>query len=189
MSAIEVRAFFEAVAADWDTMRLAYYDERVIDTLSDRIGLDGSQTVLDVGTGTGFVAAGLAPHASKVLALDYSPAMLDVARRNLAELGVDNVDFIESDLGTLPLADQSVDAAVANMVVHHVAEPAAMLREMARVTRRGGWVAVTDEVEHPFEWMRAEHADVWLGFSEDQVQGFFGSARLVNYGYGTLGSQ
>lgn len=189
MNAREVREFFEAVAADWDTMRLAYYDERVIETLTDLIQLDGSQTVLDVGTGTGFVAAGLAPDARRVLALDYSPAMLDVARRNLFELEVDNVEFLESDLAALPLADGSVDAAVANMVVHHAEEPVAMLSEMARVTRPGGWVAITDEVEHPYEWMRAEHADRWLGFTVDQVAGFFDSARLVRYGYATLGSQ
>ncbi len=64
-----------------------------------------------------------------------------------------------------------------------------MVTEMARVTRAGGWVAVTDEIEHAYEWMRSEHADVWLGFTEDQVRGCFGSARLVNYGYATLGSQ
>lgn len=189
MDTTDVKTFFEAVAADWDTMRLAYYDERVIGTLADRIGLDGSETVLDVGTGTGFVAAGLASHARRVVALDQSPAMLDVARRNLAELEIDNVELAEADLVTLPIADGAVDAAVANMVLHHVEEPAAMLSEMARVTRPGGWVAITDEVEHPYEWMRTEHADVWLGFTEDQVEGFFGSARLANYGYATLGSQ
>lgn len=189
VTASEVRAFFEEVASDWDTMRLAYYDERVIETLSDRIGLDGSQTVLDVGTGTGFVAAGLAPHACQVLAFDHSPAMLGVARQNLVQLGIDNVELAEADLAKLPLADGSVDAAVANMVLHHVVDPAAMLTEMVRVTRQGGWVAITDEVKHRYEWMRDEHADVWLGFSEDQVQGFFGSARLVKYGYAPLGSQ
>jgi len=189
VTATDVKAFFEEVASDWDTMRLTYYDERVIETLSDRIGLDGSQTVADVGTGTGFVAAGLAPHACKVLAFDHSPAMLDVARRNLAEFGLDNVELCQADLAMLPLPDGAVDAAVANMVLHHVEDPAAMLTEMARVTRRGGWVAITDEVEHRYEWMRDEHADVWLGFSEAQVEGFLGSARLVKYGYAPLGSQ
>ncbi len=189
VTASEVQAFFEEVASDWDTMRLAYYDERVIETLRKQIELDGSQTVLDVGTGTGFVAAGLAPHARKILAFDHSPAMLAVARQNLVQLGIDNVELAEADLAKLPLADGSVDAAVANMVLHHALDPAAMLSEMARVTRPGGWVAITDEVEHRYEWMRDEHADVWLGFQEDLVQGFFGSARLVKYGYAPLRSQ
>lgn len=50
-------------------------------------------------------------------------------------------------------------------------------------------IAITGEVEHPYEWMHAAHADVWLGFTEDQIEGCFGSARLVDYGYATLGSQ
>jgi ArsR family transcriptional regulator len=189
VSASDVRAFFEAVAADWDTMRLAYYDERVIETLADRIGLDGPQTVVDVGTGTGFVAAGLAPYAHQVLGFDESLAMLDVARGNLAELEIGNVDLAQADFADLPLADGSVDAAVANMVLHHAEDPGAVLAEMARVTRSGGWVAITDAAEHSYEWMRSEQADVWLGFTEDQVEGFFGSARLVRYGYAPLGSQ
>jgi hypothetical protein len=49
--------------------------------------------------------------------------------------------------------------------------------------------AITDEIEHPYEWMRTEHADLWLGFSSDQVEGFFGDARLQHYGYAPLGTQ
>ena len=100
MDASAVRSFFEAVAADWDTMRLAYYDERVIETMADAIGLNGTQTVVDVGTGTGFVAAGLAPRSDRVIALDHSPAMLDVARRNLGDLGIDNVSSVRATSGT-----------------------------------------------------------------------------------------
>jgi ubiquinone/menaquinone biosynthesis C-methylase UbiE len=189
MDASTIRAFFDEVASDWDTMRLAYYDERVIEQLAARTHLDGSQTVVDVGTGTGFVAAGLASQSARVIALDNSAGMLDVARANLDSLGVRNVDLGEADFTSLPLRDGSVDAAVANMVMHHAEQPAAMLAEMARVTRPGGWVAVTDEVEHPYEWMRTEHADVWLGFDEAQVAGFFGEARLAEYGYAPLGMQ
>jgi ubiquinone/menaquinone biosynthesis C-methylase UbiE len=189
MDAAQVKQFFEDVASEWDSMRLAWYDERVIEELARRVQLKRSSTVLDVGTGTGFVAAGLAPRVARVVAVDHSPAMLEMANHNLRELGIANVALRDADIGRLPLPADSVDAAVANMVLHHVEDPAAVLREMVRVTRPGGWVAVTDAVEHPYEWMRTEHADVWLGFREDQVAGFFAAARLQHYGYAPLGTQ
>jgi ArsR family transcriptional regulator len=189
MDAAEVKAYFERVSREWDSMREAWYDERVIDELARRARLNRSSVVLDVGTGTGFIACGLAPLAGQVLAVDHSPAILAVARENLRKLGVANVELREGDLARLPLRTDSVDAAVANMVLHHAENPAAMLKEMGRVTRPGGWIAVTDEVEHRYEWMRTEQADIWLGFSEEQVAGFFGAARLHQYGYSSLGMQ
>ncbi len=189
MNTSDVKSFFEAAATHWDAMRLTYYDERVIETIAEAIAIEETQTVLDVGTGTGFIAAGLATRAARVVAIDNSPAMLDVARDNLAQLGIDNVELREGDLTQLPLDDDSIHAAVANMVLHHTEDPAGMLAEMSRVVRPGGWVAITDAVEHPYEWMRTEQADIWLGFTPEQVEGFFGSARLARYGYATLGSQ
>jgi ubiquinone/menaquinone biosynthesis C-methylase UbiE len=98
-----------------------------------------------------------------VIAIDNSPAMLDVARDHLAQLGIDNVEVREGDLTQPPLNDDSIDAAVANMVLHHAEDPTGMLAEMTQVARPGGWVAITDAVEHPYEWMRTEQADIWLG--------------------------
>ncbi len=173
-------------------MRLAYYDESVIEEMARRSGANGSgrsMSVVDVGTGTGFVAAGLASRVERVVGVDSSPAMLDRARRNLDSLDISNVDLVEGDIFALPLAGESVDAAFANMVLHHAEAPAAMLAEMARVVRPGGAVVVTDEVEHPYEWMRHEHADVWLGFTEGQVKRFFTGAGLETYGYESLGMQ
>jgi len=161
----------------------------VIERMTAVSGADPGMTVADVGTGTGFVAAGIAPRVGRVLALDNSPAMLDVARKNLAELGIANVDLLEGDVRALPLDSASVDAAFANMVLHHPEDPGAMLREMARVAKPGGVVAIVDEVEHPYGWMREEHADVWLGFGERQVEGFFSEAGLMGYGYEWLGMQ
>ena len=190
MDAESVQKFFERVATDWDTMRLAYYDERVIEKMAEVSGVDENSEVADVGTGTGFVAAGLAPRVKRVVGIDSAPAMLEVARKNLRALGASNVDLVVGDAARLPLEDGSVDAAFANMVLHHALDPAAMLREMARVVRPGGAVAITDEVEHPYVWMRDEHADVWLGFGREQVERFFGSAGLSEgYGYESLGMQ
>jgi ArsR family transcriptional regulator len=115
--------------------------------------------------------------------------MLEVARKNLGELGISNVELLVGDVSALPLEEVSVDAAFANMVLHHAEDPEAMIREMARVVKPGGVVAIVDEVEHPYGWMREEHADVWLGFQKKQVEVFFREAGLTGYGYESLGMQ
>lgn len=189
MDSVEVKEFFERVSGDWDQMRSSFYNEGVIDALVQHGEVGSVSTVLDVGTGTGFVAAGLAPHVAAVIGVDSSPAMLGVAASNLAALGATNSTLIEGAVDALPLTDDSVDAAVANMVLHHAPAPTAMLTEMARVVRPGGMVAITDEVEHPYEWMRTEQADLWLGFPERDVARHFAAARLVDYGYASLGMQ
>jgi ubiquinone/menaquinone biosynthesis C-methylase UbiE len=190
MDAQAVKEFFDSVASEWDHMRATFYNAGVIDALAEHTALRPTTTTLvDVGTGTGFVAAGLASRARRVCGVDHSPAMLTVARENLDALEIDNVTLVEGALDDLPLADNSVDAAVANMVLHHAPEPTAMLTEMARVVRPGGWVAITDEIEHPYEWMRWEQADIWLGFTDADIATFFADAHLTEYGYASLGMQ
>jgi ubiquinone/menaquinone biosynthesis C-methylase UbiE len=115
--------------------------------------------------------------------------MLDVARTNFEALSIGNVELRLGEITALPLPSDSIDAAFANMVLHHAEDPEAMLREMARVVRPGGAVIITDEIEHPYAWMREEHADVWLGFGKEQVEGFLQGARLTGYGYESLGMQ
>jgi ArsR family transcriptional regulator len=64
--------------------------------------------------------------------------------------------------------------------MHHAEEPAAVLKEMARVVKPGGWLAVVDAVEH---------ADIWLGFGREQIEGLFGAVGLEDLGYESLGMQ
>ena len=189
MNSGDVKVFFEQVSARWDDMRSSFYNADVIDALAGHGRVTAKSRVVDVGTGTGFVAAGLAGQAATVIGIDNSPAMLAVAADNLAALGVDNVQLAEGELDNLPLPDDSVDVAVANMVLHHAPAPARMLAEMARVVRPGGTIAITDEVEHPYEWMRTEQADIWLGFTPEQVEGYFQQDCLAGYGYSSLGMQ
>ena len=188
-SAKDVQEFFERVAGDWDTMRLAYYDERVIEKMAEVSGIGEASEVADVGTGTGFVAAGIAPRVERVVGIDNSPAMLEVARKNVRALGASNVDLVVGEASLLPLEDGAVDAAFANMVLHHAEDPEQMLREMGRIVRPGGTVAITDEVAHPYAWMREEHADVWLGFERGQAERYFAAAGLGDFRYEALGMQ
>ena len=76
-----------------------YYDEAVIEHLATAANLNASTTVADVGTGTGFIAAGLAGRVARVLGIDDSPGMLAVAEQNLHELGASNVELRRGNIG------------------------------------------------------------------------------------------
>ena len=115
--------YFERVAEQWDTLRDGYFTESVREAAIARAYLRPEMVVADVGSGTGFMAAGLAPLVRQVVALDGSPAMLDVARRNLA--GLANVSFrLDDGHGLAAVDDDSVDAVFANMYLHHCPDPA-----------------------------------------------------------------
>jgi ubiquinone/menaquinone biosynthesis C-methylase UbiE len=128
MDAAAIKAFFEDVASDWghDAPRV---QRRARHRAARRPHpAHRRRDSVDVGTGTGFVAAGLAPHAERVLGFDNAAGMLDVARKNLDSLAITNVELAEAD--ALPLPDDAADAAVANMVRHHAQDLAAMIAEM-----------------------------------------------------------
>lgn len=172
--------YFQRVAAQWDSLRANYYDESVIVKALEHAQLTGVETVVDTGTGTGFMAAGVAPSAKRVIGVDFSAEMLNVARDNIAKLGLTNVVFRQGDMEHLPVEDGSADAVLANMALHHAPDPLAALREMTRVLQPGGRLVITDETRHPFEWFRQELADVWLGFTREEIENWFGAVGLAH---------
>jgi ubiquinone/menaquinone biosynthesis C-methylase UbiE len=106
--------------------------------LLDAAGVREGTTMLDVGTGTGTVAALAAERKARVTAVDAEPSMVaaTAARVPAAEVS-------QAILPELPFDDASFEAVVANFVINHVGDPAAAVAEMRRVTRPGGRVAVT----------------------------------------------
>lgn len=101
------------------------------------------QRLADVGTGTGAVALLLAGLGHHVTGLDLTPAMLDVARRKAAALGLE-VEFVQGDAAQLPLADGAVDGVISRHLLWTLPDPTAALHEWRRVTRPGGTIAVLD---------------------------------------------
>lgn len=99
-----------------------------------------ARRVLDAGTGTGRVAEALAVRGHDVTAVDAAEDMVAFAA---AERGGQGIRFEYADLLGLPFADGVFDASVANFVVNHLRVPLAGVRELTRVTRPGGIVAVT----------------------------------------------
>ena len=170
--------YFGEVAGQWDSIRSGYFTEAVREAAIRKAYLRPEMTVADVGAGTGFISAGLAPLVRQVYALDGSPAMLEIARRNLA--GFSNVIYQPADGLSLPLPDHSLDAAFANMYLHHCPDPQAAIGEMVRLLRPGGRLVITDMDAHPYAWMKQEMADVWQGFDREQVRQWLQQAGLVN---------
>ncbi len=123
--------YFEQVASQWDNLRAGYFTEAVRDAAIEKAYLRAEMVVADVGCGTGFMTAGLAPLVKQVHLLDASPAMLQEARKNLADYP--NLVFHETDGRSLPMPDLSVDVVFANMYLHHCPDPSAAIKEMVRI--------------------------------------------------------
>ncbi|WP_236245922.1 MULTISPECIES: methyltransferase domain-containing protein [unclassified Streptomyces] len=126
-----------------------------------RAGLD----VLDVGCGPGTITADLAALVApggRVTGVDTAAGVLTQARAESAERGLDNVRFAVADVAGLGFPDDSFDVVHAHQVLQHVGDPVGALREMRRVCRPGGIVAVRDSDYAGFTWFPEVPAlDTW----------------------------
>lgn len=117
-----------------------------LDALRQAARLQGTEKVLDIGTGTGHTAIAVAAGAAQVTGLDLTPAMLDQARDLARERGLDNVRFDEGDAQAMSYADDSFDLITCRVCAHHFADPVAVVAETARVVRPGGRVLWVDSM-------------------------------------------
>ena len=119
------------------------WGERISDRLLDELDLDG-RIVCDIGAGTGRFTLAAARRAWRVVAVDMVPAMLQRLQRAASAAGLDNIEMVRGAFRALPLADQSVEVAVACssfMTTGPHGGPAA-LREAERIVTSGGSVAI-----------------------------------------------
>lgn len=121
-----------------------FNDAAVLDRMREAAQLTKQSRVLDVACGPGIVVEALARFAGEVVGCDITPEMLARAQQRCAAAGLTNVRFSPGRAEALPFDDAAFDVVVSRSAVHHFPDPAAALREMARVVRAGGRVVTVD---------------------------------------------
>lgn len=122
-------------------------------------------SLLDVGSGAGTITADLARRLSpgRVTAVEATAVALDLTRSETERHGLGNVDFLVSDAHALELSDDRFDVVHAHQVLQHVSDPVQALREMKRVCKPGGVVAVRDSDYAGFVWYpQLPELDEWM---------------------------
>jgi SAM-dependent methyltransferase len=124
------------------TMSLA----ETLGVLVDLVPEDPAARWVEVACGPGLIARTMAAQVGSVVGIDLTPAMIERARADAMQAGVENVSFELGDATALPLADDSLDGAITRFSLHHIPAPIRVLEEMVRVVRPGGYVIVSDFV-------------------------------------------
>ena len=129
--------------------------------------LHEGEVVLDLGSGAGadvLISARRVGPAGRAIGIDMTDEMLELARRNAADAGVENVEFRKGYLEELPLASESVDVVISNCVINLSGDKFKVLAEAARVLRPRGRLAVSDVIADA-DMDEATRADMaaWTG--------------------------
>lgn len=134
--------------------------------------------IADLGAGEGTLSQLLAQRAKKVIAVDNSEKMVEFGAGLARKHGVRNLQYRQGDLESVPIDNASVDLALFSQSLHHAQHPQRAIDEAHRILKPGGRIAVLDLVKHHFEEAREMYADLWLGFTEVEIE-----AMLRNGGF------
>jgi len=173
-----MRAYFDALAGK---LGRQYLPGRSWEGLADvLLRLMPPLVIADLGAGEGTFSQLLALHAKRVIAVDNSEKMVEFGSKLARTQRLRNLEYRLGDLESVPIADREVDLAFFSQSLHHAPHPERAIAEARRILRPGGRIAILDLLRHQFEEARELYADVWLGFTEYELQSFLKKAGFRN---------
>jgi len=185
--AAEAAEYFARNAARWDEIRSLYVAESDVEAaILAAAGPGPFHRLVDLGTGAGRMLRLLGPRVDEALGLDLSQQMLNIARRSVAEAGLARCELRHGDIFGTRLPDGSADLVVVHQVLHYLADPAAAVREAARLVSAGGKLLVVDFAPHGLEFLREQHQHRRLGFSDPEMRRWLSQAGLGGVQVSTL---
>jgi ArsR family transcriptional regulator len=175
--------FFKANAADWERIRSLHAPEQEVEAaILEVVRTLPHDAVLDAGTGTGRMLELVAPLIGHGIGIDISPEMLAIARERLERMRAHHCQIRLADIHRLPFpngsAGQEFDLAIFHQVLHYLEDPQSAVMEVARVLKPRGSVLIVDFAPHELEFCRSELAHRRLGFTDEEVCGWFAGAGL-----------
>ena len=177
------QVFFLDRAESWDKMRVDMIGART-DLLALLDLLDDRWVVGDLGCGSGMISAALAPCVSRVVAVDESGPMLKVAEQRLAPFG--NVELRPGTIESLPIEDETLDAAIIFLVAHFITDPMRVMTEIRRVLKPEGRLLVVDLMSHDRIEYVVQLGHVWQGFDGEQMKDWLSKAGFTGCRYRPL---
>jgi len=171
------QSFFSAAAAQWDKLRNELYGEA--SSIAALMALLPSDWIVaDLGCGTGWASAMLAPNVKQMIAVDSSAAMLKAAKKRTSDLK--NVDLRRGDLESLPIEDASCDAALLLLVLTYAEDPKRVLSEMSRILKPGGRAIVMDLLPHDLDDFRRQMGQRHMGFAPASITDLLAACGLAS---------
>jgi ArsR family transcriptional regulator len=137
--------------------------------------------IADLGAGEGTLSQLMAQRAKKVIAIDNSEKMVEFGRELARRHGIQNLEYRLGDLEEVPIRSSTVDLAFLSQALHHATHPEHAIAEAWRILKPGGRITILDLNRHHFEEARELYADLWLGFTELELEQFLRTA-----GFGKL---
>jgi ArsR family transcriptional regulator len=179
--------YFARNAARWDEIRSLYVSDADVEAaILAAAGPGPFKRLVDLGSGTGRMLTLLAPLAESALGLDLSQQMLNLARHRVTEAGLLRCELRHGDIFATRLPDASADLVVVHQVLHYLADPAAAVKEAARLVAPGGKLIIADFAPHRLEYLREQHQHRRLGFAEPEMARWLDDASLKSPRIATL---
>lgn len=145
--------------------------------------------VADLGAGEAMLSRLLARRARQVWCVDHAREMVRIGTEKAQKQGISNLTYVQGDIEEVPLPDASVDLALLSQALHHARSPSRAISEAWRILRPGGMLAILDLRRHNFEAARELYADVWLGFSENDLYDWMAQAGFSDVEVSTVATE
>jgi ArsR family transcriptional regulator len=136
--------------------------------------------IADLGAGEGTISQLMAQRAKRVIAIDNSEKMVEFGAALARKHHIANLEYRLGDLEDVPIRTGTVDLAFLSQALHHASHPERAIAEARRILKPGGRIAVLDLNRHHFEEAREMYADLWLGFTELEIERYLKTAGFKN---------